>query len=298
MSKLPTDHAFVEPRSSHVACLSPAGLHRMAYTEWGDPANPRVLVCAHGLTRCGRDFDTLAQRLSCDYRVVCPDVVGRGLSDWVANPASYVLPQYAADMVTLIARLGVETVDWFGTSMGGLIGLSLAGLPHTPIARLLLNDIGPHLETESLERIVTYLGQPMTFNSEQEGVDYLAAVALSFGPHTPDQWRALNGPLLVERDGVWHLRYDPQISSAFSNATPDLMAAGEAALWKMLESFNGPTLVVRGAESDLLSRNTVDLMKQRGKHISSVEINGVGHAPTFVPEDQLRIAEAFFLGSH
>lgn len=298
MSILYTDHASAEPRGAHVACLSPAGLHRMAYTEWGDPENTRVLVCAHGLTRSGRDFDVLAQRLSHDYRVICPDVVGRGLSDWLANPNSYALSQYVADMVTLIARLGVETVDWLGTSMGGLIGLSLAGLPNTPIARLLLNDIGPHLESDALDRIVTYLGQPITFNTEQEGVDYLAAVAVSFGPHTPDQWRVLNRPLLCERDGVWHLRYDPKIAVLFGSVTPEEVAAGEQALWQLLENFRGPILVVRGGDSDLLSRNTVDAMKQRGRHISSVEITGVGHAPTFVPDDQLRIAEAFFLGSH
>jgi len=298
MSKLPTDQAFTQPRSSHVACLSPAGLHKMAYTEWGDPKNSRVLVCAHGLTRSGRDFDALAQRLSSDYRVICPDVVGRGQSDWLANPTSYSLSQYVADMVTLIARLDVDTVDWLGTSMGGMIGLSLAGLPNTPIARLLLNDIGPHLEPESLDRIVTYLGQPVSFKSEQEGIDYLAAVALSFGPHTPEQWRSLNGPLLHERDGIWQVRYDPQISVLFGSATPESLAAGEAMLWTLLENFSGPTLVVRGAESDLLSRDTVNAMKQRGKHISSVEIPGVGHAPTFVPDEQIRIAEAFFLGSH
>jgi len=298
MSKLPTDHTFTQPRSAQVTCLNPAGLHAMAYTEWGDPANPRVLICAHGLTRCGRDFDVLAEHLSSDYRVVCPDVVGRGLSDWLANPSSYALPQYLADMVTLIARLDVETVDWFGTSMGGLIGLLLAGLPKTPIKRLLLNDIGPHLELESLERIVSYLGQPLSFKSEQEGVDYLASIAISFGPHTPEQWRALNGPLLHEREGAWYLRYDPQIAATFASATPELMGTGEAMLWQSLENFNGSTLVVRGADSDLLSRDTVDAMKQRGKHISSVEIVGVGHAPTFVSDEQVRIAQAFFLGSH
>ena len=119
--------ASLEPRLEYVTCASPAGLHRMAYWEWGDPANDQVLVCVHGLTRTGRDFDALAQRLAGRYRVVCPDVVGRGRSDWLANPAFYTVPQYAADMVTLIARLKPARLAWVGTSMGGLIGMALSG---------------------------------------------------------------------------------------------------------------------------------------------------------------------------
>ena len=129
-------------REQSVQCISPAGLHRMAYTEWGEPDNPKVLVCVHGLTRSGRDFDFLAERLAGEYRVVCPDVVGRGRSDWLKNKALYGVPQYAADMVTLLARLNVDSVHWLGTSMGGLIGMALAAQENTPIARLVLNDVG------------------------------------------------------------------------------------------------------------------------------------------------------------
>ncbi len=290
--------AYVQPRPGSVRCISPSGLHRLAYTEWGDPANPHVLLCVHGLTRSGRDFDVLAARLSSDYRVVCPDVVGRGQSDRLANPAGYGVPQYVADMITLIARLNVETLDWFGTSMGGLIGLAMAGLDGTPISRLLLNDVGPHVEPDSLTRIGEYLGVTPPFASEQDGIDYLAALAASFGPHSADEWRALNAPLLIERDDVWHIRYDPGIALPFKNVTPEQLAAGEGMLWQNLEKFDGQILVVRGAESDLLTRATVDQMKDRGRHISSVEIAGVGHAPSFVHDDQIRIAEAFFLGSH
>jgi pimeloyl-ACP methyl ester carboxylesterase len=289
---------YAQPRQARVQCAGPAGLHRIAYTEWGDPANSRVLICVHGLTRSGRDFDALAARLAADYRVVCPDVVGRGLSDWLGDPAAYGIAQYVADMVTLIARLNVDSVDWFGTSMGGLIGLALAGLVGTPIARLLLNDVGPHIEMESLNRIGEYLGVTPAFASEQAGIDYLASLAASFGPHSAEEWRALNAPLLVERDGVWQIRYDPRIALPFKAATPEQLAAGEAMLWQCLERFDGPILAVRGEDSDLLTRATVDQMKERGRHISSVEIAGVGHAPTFVHDDQIRIAEAFFLGSH
>jgi pimeloyl-ACP methyl ester carboxylesterase len=286
------------PRVRRVQCASPGGLHQLAYTEWGDPANPRVLVCVHGLTRSGRDFDRVAAALSDVYRVVCPDVVGRGLSDWLANPAYYAVPQYVADMVTLIARLDVESVDWFGTSMGGLIGLGLAGLPNSPIRKLLLNDVGPHIEPASLERIRDYLGKPARFATQQQGIDHAAALAASFGPLTPQQWAEINAPLLRERDdGAWEFRYDPRIAVPFAMTTPEANEAGEAALWAALAAIPGPVLVVRGAESDLLSRETVAQMIERGQAVSSVEIDGVGHAPAFVDDAQIGIARRFFVGA-
>jgi pimeloyl-ACP methyl ester carboxylesterase len=137
---------MTEPRLNHVQCLDSRGLHRMAYWEWGDAANPRVLVCVHGLSRQGRDFDTFAQAMLSQYRVVCPDVVGRGQSDWLADPAGYQIPAYVGDMVTLLARLNASTVHWVGTSMGGLIGLALAALKDSPVQRLVLNDVGPVIE--------------------------------------------------------------------------------------------------------------------------------------------------------
>ena len=284
-----------DPRHGHVRCLSPSGLHRMAYTEWGDPANERVLLCVHGLTRTGRDFDVLAQRLSARYRVVCPDVVGRGGSDWLDNPHQYALAQYVSDMVTLTAALRVESLDWFGTSMGGMIGMALAGLPNTPIRKLLLNDIGPRLDASALKRIGEYLGQPISFDSLQQGIDYMAAVAASFGPHSAEQWRALNTPLLRQREGRWVPHYDPRIAVPFGAASDELMAAGETLLWRAFEAIRTPVLVVRGEQSDLLSHATLQEMTQRGQHASGIEIPGVGHAPTFVHDDQIRIAEQFFL---
>ncbi|AOI42693.1 alpha/beta fold hydrolase [Burkholderia oklahomensis] len=287
----------VSPRERRVQCAHPMGLHHVAYTEWGDPANPRVLVCVHGLTRSGRDFDRLATALSDVYRVVCPDVAGRGRSDWLADPGLYGVPQYVADIVTLIARLDVERVDWFGTSMGGLIGLALGGLPGTPIGKMIVNDIGPHIEPAALERIGEYTGLDKRFATEQEGVDYLASLSLPFGPLTPDEWRALNRPLLVQDpDGSWRARYDPRIAVPFKAATPEANAQGEAWLWHSLEAFAGPLLVVRGAQSDLLSRDTVDAMKARGRAVSSVEIAEAGHAPAFVSAEQIAIARQFFVG--
>ncbi|MDR3398239.1 MULTISPECIES: alpha/beta fold hydrolase [Paraburkholderia] len=284
------------PRQRYVQCASPAGLHRVAYTEWGDPANPRVLVCVHGLTRSGRDFDRLAAQFASTYRVVCPDVAGRGLSSWLANPNFYSVPQYVADMVTLIARLNVETVDWFGTSMGGLIGMALAGLPETPIRKLLLNDVGPHLEPVAVQRIGDYLGKPVRFDTLQQGVDYAALLAKTFGPLTPDEWREINTPLLHEKDGAWLMRYDPRIAEPFAAITEEAAKLGEAVLWRSLAAFQGPVLVVRGEQSDLLSRETVTQMTETGAAVSSVEIAGVGHAPAFLSADQIDVARQFFIG--
>ena len=286
----------VSPRQCDVQCISPGGLHRVAYTEWGDPANPRVLLCVHGLTRSGRDFDRLAASFASTYRVVCPDVVGRGLSSWLADPNYYAVPQYVADMVTLIARLGVQSVDWFGTSMGGLIGMALAGLPDSPIRKMLLNDVGPHLEPQAVARIGDYLGKPARFETLQQGVDYAALLAASFGPLTADEWREINTPLLHEKDGAWELRYDPRIAQPFAATTPELAALGEAALWRSLAAAEGPVLVVRGEQSDLLSRETVAQMVEKGRAVSSVEIAGVGHAPAFLAGDQIEIARRFFIG--
>ncbi|MDK3021777.1 alpha/beta hydrolase [Cupriavidus taiwanensis] len=289
------------PRLGFVQCISPAGLHRMAYHEWGDPANPRVLVCAHGLTRTGRDFDAVARALCGDYRVVCPDVVGRGRSEWLADANGYVVPQYVADMVTLIARLNVEKVDWFGTSMGGLIGMGLAGLPKSPVRKLLLNDVGPRIAPSAVERIGAYLGLPVRFKTFEEGLAYLQTISASFGRHTAEQWRELNAAILKPVQGTdgleWGLHYDPQLAVPFRKSTPEAIAAGEAALWRSFEAIEAPVLVVRGAQSDLLLRETVAEMVARGQHVSSVEVPDVGHAPTFVDPAQIAIVRQFFTGA-
>jgi len=285
------------PRQRFVQCASPSGLHRVAYTEWGEPDNPRVLVCVHGLTRSGRDFDRLAAAFADRYRVVCPDVVGRGLSSWLADPNGYGLPQYVADMVTLIARLDVERVDWLGTSMGGLIGMALAGLDGAPIRRMLINDVGPHIEPAALERIRGYLGKDESFATLQDGIDRAAELARSFGPLTAEQWREINTPLLHEVDGTWRFRYDPRIAEPFNAATPEQNAAGEAYLWRAFAAISAPLLVVRGAQSDLLSRETVAKMVETGRQVSSVEIDGVGHAPAFVDAGQIQVARCFFDGA-
>jgi pimeloyl-ACP methyl ester carboxylesterase len=287
--------ASTEPRLRHVQCLAPEGLHRMAYWEWGDAANPRVLVCVHGLSRQGRDFDTFAQAMCGDYRVVCPDVVGRGRSDWLKNPASYAIPQYVADMVTLAARLDATELHWVGTSMGGLIGMGLASLPESPIRKLVLNDVGPAIEYAALARIGSYLGQPAHWKTVDEAADALQAISLGFGPHTREQWLALTRPQLKPEGDGFKPHYDPAIALPFRAVTPELAAAGEAQLWKAYDALRCATLLLRGAESDLLTRATADAMAQRGPRARVHEIEGVGHAPMLVQPDQIAVVRDFLL---
>lgn len=284
-----------EPRLGHVQCLDTRGLHRMAYWEWGDPANPRVLVCVHGLSRQGRDFDTLARSLCDTYRVVCPDVVGRGQSDHLADPMGYQIPAYVADMVTLLARLDGRTVHWVGTSMGGLIGMGLASLPNTPIVRLVLNDVGPTIEPGAIKRIGTYLGAPVRWATLDEAADYLQGISRGFGPHSREDWLALTRPMLnTEGDGfVPH--YDPAIGVPFRAVTDEMAAAGQAALWRSYDAIKCPTLLLRGAESDLLTHDTARAMTERGPKARLVEFAGIGHAPTLVAPDQVAVVREFLL---
>jgi pimeloyl-ACP methyl ester carboxylesterase len=270
-------------------------LHRMTYWEWGDAANPRVVVCAHGLSRQGRDFDTLARALADTYRVVCVDVVGRGRSDRLENPMNYQVPQYVADMVTLLARLNADSVDWVGTSMGGLIGLGVASLSGSPLRRLVLNDIGPTIEAESLVRIGTYLGQPAHWRTLDEAADAMWAIASSFGPHTREQWLALTAPQLIADGDGFKPHYDPAIAVPFRAATPEMAKMGEALLWQAYDGLTLPTLLLRGAESDLLSHATAQAMTARGPRARLVEFAGVGHAPMLVQPEQVKVVRDFLL---
>ena len=289
------DTTPISPRLKSLQCLGAQGLHRMAYWEWGDPANPRVLVCAHGLSRQGRDFDTLAAALADQYRVVCPDVVGRGRSDWLADPMGYAIPAYVADMVTLLARLDASTVHWLGTSMGGLIGMGLASLPGSPVARRVLNDVGPVIEWASLQRIGSYLGLPVRWPSEQAAADALWAISQGFGPHTPEQWLALTRPQLKPDGDGFVSRYDPAIAVPFRHLTEALARAGETMLWQTYDRISCPTLLLCGAESDLLSPATAQAMTERGPRPRRVSFAGVGHAPTLIAADQVRAVRDFLL---
>ena len=291
---------MIQPQLRHLQCLTPGGLHRMAYWEWGDSSNAKVVVCVHGLTRQGRDFDTLARDLCGEYRVICPDVVGRGQSGWLADPMAYGIPTYLSDMVALVARLDVEQLDWVGTSMGGLIGMALASLPGSPVARLVLNDVGPVVEPTFVQRLATYLGVPMHWKTEQEAADSLRGISLGFGPHTDEQWLELTRPQLVPdvKDGSagFKSHYDPAIAVPVRAMTPEIAAAGQAMLWHMYDRIQCPTLLLRGADSDLLARATAQAMGARGPRARVHEFAGVGHAPTLVQADQRAVVRQFLSG--
>jgi pimeloyl-ACP methyl ester carboxylesterase len=301
------------PRLRHVPVLRGATAVRMAYWEWpAQPgrgpapgvtgAAPRTAVCVHGLSRQGRDFDVLAADLAAQgWRVVCPDVLGRGRSDRLGDPMGYNVPAYVADMVALLARLDVSEVDWIGTSMGGLIGLGVAALqgpgagPERPLVRrLVLNDVGPTIEPSSIERIRSYLGKPARFASLDEAADALWTVSRGFGPHTREQWLALTRPMLVPHaEGGLTLHYDPAIAVPFGAVTPELARAGEAMLWAAYERLTMPVLLLRGAESDLLAPATARAMTERGPRARLHEFAGVGHAPMLVQPEQRAVVREF-----
>lgn len=304
-----------EPRLDYVTCSSPAGLHRMAYWEWGDPANDNVLLCVHGLTRTGRDFDRLARQLSSHYRVVCPDMAGRGRSDWLSDPALYVVPQYVADIVTLIGRLRPANLSWLGTSMGGLIGMALSGAaayaramlavrPHVGMLpasqgirfdKLVLNDVGPKLEPSALGRIGQYVGQPSKFASFEEAVQAVRDNSETFGPHTDAQWAELTRYLYPEQNGVWAKHYDLALATPMLTQTSEELLAGQQLLWQSYDAVDCPILILRGEQSDLLSPATLAEMLVRNPRASSYVVPGVGHAPTLMSPEQIEPVADFLL---
>ena len=301
-----------EPRLDYVTCASGAGVHRMAYWEWGDPTNPKVLLCVHGLTRSGRDFDPVARAFAQDYRVVCPDVVGRGHSDWLTNPQYYVVAQYVADMLVLIARLRPERLDWVGTSMGGLIALALSGVMNAsmaarsthpqplepllgvPLGRIVLNDIGPALDMDGLTRIGRYLDQPMRFSRLQDAEAYVRETCADFGPQTDEDWNELTKNVFVcHENGNWVKHYDLRIATPFKSLSAQAMKQAELLLWQSYQAIRSPVLILRGERSDLLSNQSTQEMLQRNRQAQCYQIAGVGHAPTLRNQEQIQVLRDF-----
>ena len=305
---------MTEPTLHHIHCPDTAQGHNTAYWQWGPPTASHVVLCVHGLTRQGRDFDVLARALCArapdTVRVVCPDVVGRGQSDWLKDPMGYQVPHYAADMLTLIKHLAPTTLDWVGTSMGGLIGMVVCGLQNAnpshevagegvQVRRLVLNDVGPVLEWEAVRRIGAKLGAPVRFTSAEQAAKIMWDMSPTFGPHTTEQWLALSRPMLkpaADAQGGFVLHYDPAMALPFREFTQETVAQGEAALWQLYDHIQAQTLLTRGAQSDLLSVQTAQAMTQRGPKARLVEFAGVGHAPMFVVPDQVQVVSDFLLG--
>jgi len=276
-------------RTRSARCLDPHGFHRLRWVEWGDRDNPRVLVCAHGLTRSGRDFDYLAQHLADAYRVLCPDIAGRGESDRLADGGDYGYPVYCADMATMLAAAGAESVDWVGTSMGGILGMFLAAQPRTPVGKLVMNDVGSIVPKAALERIATYVGRDPAF----ETFDALEAAMRSvspFGALSDAKWRHLATHVSMRDEaGRWRFRYDPAIAAAFrGGAIADVDLRGS---WN---AVRGPVLVIRGAQSDLLTPETFESMLER-PGTQGLVVPGTGHAPMLMDDFQADAVRAFLL---
>jgi pimeloyl-ACP methyl ester carboxylesterase len=280
------------PLAGHVRCLSAAGFHRMAYVEWlpAQPSRDPPVVCVHGLTRNGRDFDRLAGTLAARRRVVCPDVAGRGKSEWLREPTAYGNPQYCADMTVLMSRLGSEQVDWVGTSMGGLIGMMLAAQPNSPIRRLVMNDVGPFIPAAALQRLAGYVGKDPRFEDLAGIETYLRQVHAGFGAIDDAGWRHLaeHGHRRLP-DGAIALGYDPAIGRTFGSAP--IKDIDLSAIWAKVRC---PVLVLRGVQSDLLLATTARDMAAKAE---VVEIDGSGHAPSLMVAEQIEIVRSWLARS-
>ena len=272
-------------KTQYLTSCSIGGLHKLAYLEWGEAYNPNVLICAHGLTRNKHDFDVLAKKLSDSYRVICFDLPGRGESDWLNNKMAYDYSQYTVDALMVIARTGVEKVDWLGTSMGGLLGMALASMPNSPIKRLIINDVGPHLPKEALMRIAEYVGQQPYFDTAEELGQYIRTVYAGFGDLTDQQWKNMLtfGQRTLD-NGQFTLNYDPDISKVFMDKPLE-----DLNLWPVWENIAQPTLVIKGKNSDLLQADTAQKMTTTGPNATLITIENTAHAPALMNNVDINI---------
>ena len=275
----------------HLACLGPSGFHRVAYAEWPGPPGGPTLVCVHGLSRNAHDFDVLAAAMTKTHRVVCPDMPGRGLSEWLKDPNEYAFPTYLADCAALIARLDVESVDWVGTSMGAVIGFLLASQPAAPVRRLVVNDAGPFVSKEALAWLGTFIGADPTFESIDAMEQTIRKNSAGFGALTDAQWRTMT--LYLSRakpGGGYGYAYDPKIGEPYKQDLADVD------LWSFWDRVACPTLILRGEHSNVLARSDAEKMTQRGPKPKLVEFAGVGHAPALLTEDQIGVVRDFLIG--
>lgn len=292
-------------RDEYLTCLGMHGLHRLHYTDWGDANNPHIVICAHGYTRNARDFDFLARALENDFRVLCPDMVGHGASDSLPVKEDYGYPQYLADINTLLARLMLapmissfqnifrqhepQTIDWVGTSMGGILGMMLAAQPRSPIRRLVINDVGPEISHAALAKIGEYVTHDQTFATRDELAAHLRKIGASFGALTDAQWEHLTLHSSKQlNDGRWRLNYDPGIGAGFRYAAPQ-----DLNFWALWDLIHCKTLVLRGGNSELLSADLVARMQQRGPHPQVITFADIGHAPMLMANDQIHTIKNF-----
>jgi pimeloyl-ACP methyl ester carboxylesterase len=310
-----------KPRFGRFQSLGPHGFHQVAYTEWGDPNCPHIVFCVHGLTRNSRDFDELAASLSDRCRVICMDVAGRGASDWLKHKGDYSFSLYLSDAAALLARVTAPApvsslrrvlgrpkrvpkrhVDWIGTSMGGLMGIMLASKRHSPIRRLVLNDVGPLVPWPGLVRIKNgHSGLNKKFADHGEVERFLREACAAFGPLTDAQWQHVaKHSAQPDGDGTLVLAYDPAIITHMrSGSVAGIQFGNEfffgVDLWPMWDAIRCPTLVLRGVHSDILLPTTAKDMMRRGPKASVVEFDGIGHAPWLMSADQIGTIKDFLL---
>ena len=270
-------------RERAVRCANQQGSHLLTYYEWGDPDNDRVLLCVHGLARTGRDFDHLARVMEDRYRVICPDMVGRGHSEWLPVKADYNYPQYVRDMLTLIAHLRPARLDWLGTSMGGMTGMILAAQDDNPIHKLVLNDVGAVLAGETVKYLQAWFGEEQHFADLDEAESYCRSIYKPFGDLSDAEWREIaENTVRPAPEGGYTLHYDPAIADNVRT-----LEAKDYAVWEIWDAIRAPVLLIHGRESIVLTDSTVEEMMHRGPVTDLIEFPGIGHAPTLTREEQI-----------
>lgn len=291
LTKLMTKTApMPEYRDKFYFGLSSEGFHRNYYREWGNPDSEHTVICVHGVTRLSRDFDVLAAELSKKYRVICPDIVGRGYSDWLGNKQNYNFLQYCADMNALISHLNVEKVHWIGTSMGGIIGMILSALQNTPISSLILNDVGPDIKRVELQRLGKYIGRAPVFPTKDDLLDYYKTTYQAFGEVPNDDWEHMALYSSFRQDDGYRMHYDPKIGDAFRSS----YSFFNFDLWKYWDEIECPVLITRGTQSTFFPRDTADKMCQRGSDVQLVEVDNVGHAPMLKSKYEIDAIKKFY----
>ncbi|MDX2028358.1 MAG: alpha/beta hydrolase [Alphaproteobacteria bacterium] len=267
---------------------SALGFHRVAYIEWGRASARPPVICVHGLTRNGRDFDRLAETLKNETQIFCPDMVGRGQSDWLGDPALYGYPQYINDTTALIARTGKEQVDWVGTSMGGILGMLIASMPNSPIRRLVINDVGPFIPVAALKRIGEYVSLMPEFNGVEQLERHLRQVYAPFGALTDADWKHLAAHShRTLPNGKLTLAHDPSIGKSF------LALEQDVDFWDLYDRIQCPVLLLRGTMSDILSAETAQEMTRRGPKAELMEFPHTGHAPALMDVTQINVIAEF-----
>ncbi|MFT7492045.1 MAG: pimeloyl-ACP methyl ester carboxylesterase [Pseudohongiellaceae bacterium] len=279
----------VQPRIGVANSISSKGFHKLIYREWGEPFVPGVsedtipVICLHGLTRNSRDFDQLAEVFASTRRVICPDTVGRGHSDWLRTHDDYNLPQYNLDVAVIAARTRAVHYDIIGTSLGGLMGIILASMDRSPIRRLVINDIAPEIPMAALQRLSHYLGENPLFTDLGQVETYIREKYSSFKPMNDDNWKAMAENSALKSEEGYRLTYDPAIAKNYHR----YWLLMHFNVWNYWKSITCPVLVIRGTESDFLTPSLVNKMKQTLPHAEFIEFEGVGHTPTLNAKEQI-----------